>query len=86
MGDWVFGCDVCQDVCPWNRKFAQGGEDSILRLDPMRAWVSLDAFDDLDEAGFTRHHGWTPLERSGLEGMRRNCAVAAANTARRGSR
>ena len=85
MDDWVFGCDVCQDVCPWNRKFAQSGEDSILRLDPTRAWVPLDAFADLDEAEFTRDHGWTPLERPGLEGMRRNCAVAVANVARKES-
>ena len=80
MDDWVFGCDVCQDVCPWNRKFAGHGEDAVLRLDPARAWVPLDAFDDLDEAGFRRQYGWTPMERPGLQGMRRNCAVAAANT------
>jgi epoxyqueuosine reductase len=80
MGDWVFGCDVCQDVCPWNQKFAGGGEDIILRLDPARAWVPLDAFGDLDEGGFVERYGWTPLERPGLAGMRRNCAVAAANT------
>jgi epoxyqueuosine reductase len=80
MDDWVFGCDVCQDVCPWNRKFARDGEDSVLRLDPGRAWVALDAFEDLDEAGFRQRYGWTPMERPGLQGMRRNCAVAAANT------
>jgi epoxyqueuosine reductase len=81
-GSWVFGCDVCQDVCPWNRKFARMGEDTILQLDPDRAWVPLDAFAQLDAAGFDRRYGWTPLERPGLGGMRRNCAVAAANASR----
>ena len=80
VGGWVFGCDVCQDVCPWNQKFANGGEDTILQLDSARAWVPLDAFEDLDEDGFDRRYGWTPLERPGLRGMRRNCAAAAANT------
>ena len=80
MDDWLFGCDVCQDVCPWNRKFARVGEDMILRLDPGREWVPLDAFKDLDEAGFAHHHGWTPMERPGLQGMRRNSAVAAVNS------
>jgi epoxyqueuosine reductase len=80
MRDWVFGCDVCQDVCPWNRKFARDGEDGILHLDPARGWVPLGAFEDLDEAGFAHRHSWTPMERPGLQGMRRNCAVAADNS------
>jgi epoxyqueuosine reductase len=83
MDDKVFGCDVCQDVCPWNQKFARPGEDTILRLDPNRTWVPLETFAQLDEARFAREYGWTPMERPGLAGMRRNCAVAAVNTSRR---
>jgi epoxyqueuosine reductase len=83
MDDWVFGCDVCQDVCPWNRKFARDGEDALLGLDAGRAWVPLDAFARIDEAGFARQFGWTPMERPGLTGMRRNAAIAAVNTSRR---
>lgn len=82
MEDWVFGCDVCQDVCPWNEKFARSGEDTLLALDHERAWLPLDAFDRLDESGFERAYGLTPLERPGLAGMRRNTAIAAANTRR----
>lgn len=83
MDQWIFGCDVCQTVCPWNEKFARPGEDTILRLDPGRAWVPLDAFEGLDNDAFAREHGWTPLERPGLAGMRRNSAIAVANTKRR---
>lgn len=82
MQDWVFGCDVCQEVCPWNRKFAQAGEDVILRLEPDRAWVPRDAFEQLDETGFEDEYGWTPMERPGLAGMRRNAAVATGNALR----
>jgi len=82
MGSWLFGCDVCQDVCPWNQKFARGGEDAILRLDPSRGWVPLDEFERLDRDAFDRRYGWTPLERPGLAGMRRNGALAAANALR----
>jgi epoxyqueuosine reductase len=82
MGSWVFGCDVCQDVCPWNQKFAAGDGNGILPLDPTLAWIPLDAFRSLDEAGFADRYGWTPLARPGLEGMRRNAALAAANQPR----
>jgi epoxyqueuosine reductase len=82
MDDWVFGCDICQDVCPWNGKFARPGEETLLTLDPRRARIPFDAFDRLDEAGFAREYGRTPLERPGLRGMRRNAAIAAANSRR----
>jgi epoxyqueuosine reductase len=81
MGEWVFGCDVCQDVCPWNRKFAAPGPSTLVELDQSREWVPLDAFAVLDEDGFRQQYGWTPLERPGLGGMRRNTAIAERNAA-----
>jgi epoxyqueuosine reductase len=79
MGDWIFGCDACQDVCPWNRKFARPEAGPGLTMDPDRAWIPLDEFDSLDIAAFRERFGWTPLARPGLEGMRRNARVAATN-------
>jgi len=81
VGPWVFGCDICQDVCPWNRKFASEGPTSLVALDPARAWIPFGTFATLDEAAFDRQYGWTPLERPGLEGMRRNMAIAERNAA-----
>ncbi|MDH4350860.1 MAG: tRNA epoxyqueuosine(34) reductase QueG, partial [Gemmatimonadota bacterium] len=81
-GSWVFGCDVCQDVCPWNQKFARTDGGGLLPLDPARAWVPLDTFTALDERTFDDQYGWTPLARPGLSGMRRNAALAAANASR----
>jgi len=79
MGTWVFGCDVCQDVCPWNEKFARPVSGALLPLDPSRAWIPFDALAALDETGFAAQYGWTPLERPGLRGMRRNVAIAERN-------
>jgi epoxyqueuosine reductase len=79
MGGWVFGCDVCQDVCPWNEKFARPQAGALLPLEPSRAWIPFDAFAALDETGFAAQYGWTPLERPGLRGMRRNMAIAERN-------
>lgn len=84
-GDWIFGCDVCQDVCPWNAKFAHPSTGAELATDPDRAWVVLDQFDALSETTFHASFGWTPLARPGLEGMRRNARVAAANITREGA-
>ncbi len=80
MGDWVFGCDVCQDVCPWNLKFASVGNDSSLKLNSSRAYEDLDYLCQIDDREFEERFGWTPLERPGPEGIRRNARIAASNT------
>lgn len=82
MGDWIFGCDVCQDVCPWNVKFARTVDDSPLEQDPSLARVDLLTLAALDDAAFERRFGCTPLERPGAAGMRRNARIALANAAR----
>ena len=78
VGDWLFGCDVCQDVCPWNVSFAQATADP--ELAPRSELAAPDAreFLALDEETFARRYGDTPFERPGREGMRRNAAAARA--------
>lgn len=78
MGDWIFGCDICQDVCPWNEKFARPAADPALESSSALARLDLDQFTDMSEEEFDRRYGWTPLERAGLAGMRRNAAAARA--------
>lgn len=79
MGPWVFGCDVCQDVCPWNHKFARAPATALVALEASRAWIPFHRFAALDETSFDAQYGWTPLERAGFQGMRRNVAIAARN-------
>jgi len=75
VGDWAFGCDVCQDVCPWNVSFARSSSDAEFapRAD-VRA-PDLRALLQMDENTFAQHYGDTPFARPGLAGMRRNAAA-----------
>jgi len=83
VGEWVFGCDVCQDVCPWNVSFAQATTDSGLAPRPDVQAPDLAALLAMSEDGFARRYGDTPFARPGLAGMRRNAAAVLAG-ARRG--
>jgi epoxyqueuosine reductase len=78
VGDWVFGCDVCQDVCPWNVSFAQATADPELAPREALARPDLRALTDLSEAEFERRYGDTPFSRPGHGGMQRNAAAARA--------
>jgi epoxyqueuosine reductase len=76
LGDWVFGCDVCQDVCPWNRKAALGREPALrpaATLPPETALLAL------DEAAFRARFRGSPLRRAKRQGLVRNAALALGN-------
>ena len=80
VGNWLFGCDECQDVCPWNVKFAAVTEDPELAVRSELAAPDLAALlTDTPEA-FERRVGDTPFERPGLAGMRRNATAVLANS------
>lgn len=77
MGNWLWGCDVCQDVCPWNRK---PPGDVVFPHDP--ALESLDAIEllGLDEAAFRDRFKKTSLWRNRRPGLLRNAAIVLGNT------
>lgn len=78
---WAFGCDICNDVCPWNQRFAE--PTSVPEFAPMTTLPPDPGyFDRMTEAEFSARYGDTPLERPGLAGMRRNIRVALPGTAR----
>ena len=78
VGDWLFGCDICQDVCPWNVQFARATADPDLAPRSDLAVPDPHAFLEFDEETFARRYGDTPLERPGRRGMRRNAAATLA--------
>ncbi|MCR9199203.1 MAG: tRNA epoxyqueuosine(34) reductase QueG [Planctomycetaceae bacterium] len=78
MQDWIFGCDICQEVCPWNR-FAP--PDSLPEFHPrpdLRTTRLLDLL-TLGEAEFEDLFAGTPLFRTGREAIVRNAAIVAGN-------
>lgn len=79
MGDWIFGCDLCQDVCPWNR-FAPPARDARLHAKTLDGW-SLARFLELDEPAFRTLFADSPIRRADREGFLRNVCVALGNRA-----
>ena len=78
MGSWVFGCDICQDVCPWN-KFSRRTEES--RFMPRDGMLnsSIDDLLELDVETFRERFRQSPVKRAKHEGLLRNARIAAAN-------
>lgn len=74
---WAFGCDICNEVCPWNQRFAE--ESQVAEFAPRETLrgAGPDYFEDLTEEEFARRFGDTPLSRPGLERMRRNWRAAS---------
>ena len=79
MGRQVFGCDICQDVCPWNRK-APISQDPDLEARQVLVNPSLDWLAQLDEARFEKLFNGSPVRRTGFQGLQRNIAVAMGNS------
>jgi epoxyqueuosine reductase len=78
MQDWIFGCDVCQEVCPWNRK-AKIVENEFKPISELR-WLELEAILSMDEDEFRKRYRKTPLWRTKLVGLQRNALIALKNS------
>jgi epoxyqueuosine reductase len=76
LDGWVFGCDICNDVCPWNQRFAEPTSVEEYRSRHLLDGAGPELFDEMEEEEFDRRFGDTPLERPGLRGMRRNFHAA----------
>jgi len=78
IGTRIFGCDDCQEVCPWNR-FAVKSADPDFASRPDQQAPALIPLLDLDEAGFRKRFEGTALRRAGRDRFVRNVAVALGN-------
>jgi epoxyqueuosine reductase len=78
MGDWILGCDVCQEVCPWNRKAPPSPEDAFAPLEGHNP-IDLRAMFSLTDEQFRERFRKTPLWRPKRRGILRNAAIALGN-------
>jgi epoxyqueuosine reductase len=76
IGEWVFGCDVCQEVCPWNRKAEPGREPA---LEPSGSFGALESLLELDREEFRARFRGSALTRTKRAGLLRNAAIVLAN-------
>jgi len=85
VGRHVFGCDICQDVCPWNRKRRRGGGAPF---EPRPGALAPDLADlaTLDDEAFRERFRRSPVKRAKRRGLLRNVAVALGNTGDPGHR
>ncbi len=80
VGNWIFGCDVCQEVCPWN-KFKKPTAEPRFQPRPGVPDTPLDAWAELDVEAFRDTFRKSPVKRAKLEGFLRNVRVAQQNAA-----
>jgi epoxyqueuosine reductase len=82
IGHHLFGCDICQDVCPWNRKAPDASEPAFDARDGL-FWPRLDTLLDLDEAGWRGLIRGTAMKRAKVKGLLRNLLTVAGNSGAR---
>ena len=81
FGTWIFGCDICQDVCPWN-KFASPTRDARFLPREGMTDTELTTWAELDLDAFRERFRNSPIKRTGLDGWLRNVKQAAENARR----
>lgn len=79
MGELVFGCDICQEVCPWNVKFAHDVTDPELQTRPELVAPDLAELVQLSEEQFRARFRGSPVLRTKRRGLARNVVVALGN-------
>ena len=79
FGNWVYGCDICQDVCPFQRFAPETTEPAFIPSDLDRAAPPLLNLLSLDEAQFTYRFSGSPIQRIKRDRLVRNACVAAGN-------
>jgi epoxyqueuosine reductase len=79
IGDWLFGCDVCQEACPWNEKFALPTREARFDPRPELARPVPEELATIDDDAFAAVYRGTAFERPRASGIRRNAAAVMQN-------
>jgi len=75
---WLFGCDICQDVCPWNRKLSSPAHIKDF-LHPQIKEMNLEEVLKMNETEFTERFKLSPVKRTKLKGLKRNAEFLQKN-------
>lgn len=78
MQEWIFGCDVCQDVCPWNSKAPLSREPAFQSVEQFSPADAVELL-SLDETAFQQRFQGTPMSRPRRAGLLRNAAIVLGN-------
>jgi len=79
LHDWVFGCDICQDVCPWNNRFATDEHDVDFAPVYPLPHLSPHKLLQMDQAEFSGTFSGSPVKRTKRSGLLRNASVVLGN-------
>lgn len=82
LGDWVFGCDICQQVCPWNRRVSESPSFPEFQPRAKQVWLSPVQILSQSQEEFKQEFHRTPLLRPKRRGLSRNAAVVLGNLSR----
>ncbi len=83
VGDRIFGCDICQEVCPWNRETSEPADPGLRMGRPVEPGTMTEWAEELlelDDDQFEARYGDTPYARPGREGLLRNLCVGLGNS------
>jgi epoxyqueuosine reductase len=81
-GHHVFGCDICQDICPWNNKTGNAPATSVHEFQPRERLFhpELEWLAEMDEESYRRNFRGSPIKRARFSGLKRNVAIAMGNS------
>jgi len=79
MGAWVYGCDICQDVCPWNIKHSKPTDDPVFQSRQGLEHPKLTDLLQMDQTAFSTQFKNSPIKRTKRRGLLRNAAIALGN-------
>ncbi|HET7873522.1 MAG TPA: 4Fe-4S double cluster binding domain-containing protein, partial [Terriglobales bacterium] len=82
MGHHVFGCDICQDVCPWNNKPGNAPGSSLPEFQPRQGLFhpELKPLAEMDQEEYRKEFRGSPVKRAKFSGLKRNLAIAMGNS------
>lgn len=82
LNSWVFGCDICQEVCPWNIRFEKPTSEDAFKARLWNTQPTAEGILQLDLETFQTQYRKSPVKRTKLMGLQRNAKIVLDNTSK----